>query len=157
MASIWKLPVIYLCENNAYAMSMSIKKAINIEHISDRAAAYGMPGVTVDGNSVIQVYEAMKSAAEYTRSGKGPYLVEVETYRWKGHSKSDKQAYRTRDEVKQWMAKDPILQFAKLAGLSNDELELQKSAAKEKIKKAVEFAEASPEPNVEDILEGVYA
>ena len=157
MASIWKLPVIYLCENNVYAMSMPIRKAINIEHISQRAAAYGMPGVTIDGNDVIQVYETMKSAAEYTRSGKGPYFVEVETYRWKGHSKSDKQAYRTRDEVKEWMARDPILRFAKLAGLSNENLEQRRSLSREKIKKAVEFAESSPEPDVKDILEGVYA
>jgi pyruvate dehydrogenase E1 component alpha subunit len=157
MASIWKLPVIYLCENNAYAMSMPITKAINIEHISQRAAAYGMPGVTIDGNDVIQVYETIKSAAEYTRSGKGPYFVEVETYRWKGHSKSDKQAYRTRTEVKQWMAKDPILRFAELAGLRNEDLEQRRVLAREKIKKAVEFAEGSPEPDVKDILEGVYA
>ncbi len=157
MASIWKLPVIYLCENNLYAMSMPIKKAINIEHISQRAASYGIPGITIDGNDVVQVYETMKSAAEFARTGKGPYFVEVETYRWKGHSKSDKQAYRTRDEVKEWMAKDPILRFAKLAELNNDELEKHRAIVKEKIKKAVEFAEASPEPKLEDILEGVYA
>jgi pyruvate dehydrogenase E1 component alpha subunit len=157
MASIWKLPVIYLCENNAYAMSMSIKKAINIEHISQRAAAYGMPGVTVDGNDVLQVFETMKNAAEYTRSGKGPYFVEVETYRWKGHSKSDKQAYRTRDEVKAWMAKDPIARFAKILDLSDEDLEQRRLLAREKIKRAVEYAESSPEPDVKDILEGVYA
>jgi TPP-dependent pyruvate/acetoin dehydrogenase alpha subunit len=157
MASIWKLPVIYLCENNAYAMSMSIKKATNIEHISQRAAAYGMPGVTVDGNDVLQVYETMKTAAEYARSGKGPYFVEVETYRWKGHSKSDKQAYRTRDEVKAWMAKDPIARFAKIGGLSDEDLEQRRLLAREKIKQAVEYAEASPEPDIKDILDGVYA
>jgi TPP-dependent pyruvate/acetoin dehydrogenase alpha subunit len=157
MASIWKLPVIYLCENNAYAMSMSIKKATNIEHISQRAAAYGMPGVTVDGNDVSQVYEALRTAAEYARGGEGPYFVEVETYRWKGHSKSDKQVYRTRDEVKAWMAKDPILRFAKLVGLSDEDLEQRRLLAREKIKRAVEYAEASPEPDVKDILDGVYA
>jgi pyruvate dehydrogenase E1 component alpha subunit len=157
MASIWKLPVIYLCENNAYGMSMSIKKAINVPHISDRAGAYGIPGVTVDGNDVVAVYKAMKVADEYTRSGKGPYLLEVETYRWKGHSKSDKQAYRTRDEVKEWMAKEPIRRFARLVGLSDDEVEQRRLIMREKIKKAVEFAESSAEPSVKDILEGVYA
>jgi TPP-dependent pyruvate/acetoin dehydrogenase alpha subunit len=157
MASIWKLPVIYLCENNAYGMSMSIKKAINIPHISDRACAYGIPGMTVDGNDVVAVYKAMKTAEEHTRSGKGPYLLEVETYRWKGHSKSDKQAYRTREEVKEWMAKEPIRRLANLIGLSDDEIEQRRFLARERIKKAVEFAEASPEPAVEDILEGVYA
>jgi TPP-dependent pyruvate/acetoin dehydrogenase alpha subunit len=157
MASIWKLPVIYLCENNAYGMSMSIKKAINIAHISDRASAYGIPGVTVDGNDVVEVYKAMKVADEYTRSGKGPTLVEVETYRWKGHSKSDKQAYRTREEVKEWMAKEPIRRFAKVIGLNEGEVEERRLLAREKIKKAVEFAESSPEPALKDILEGVYA
>jgi len=157
MASIWNLPVIYLCENNFYGMSMAIKKSTKIQHISERAAAYGMPGVTVDGNDVLAVYEAMKTAAEYTRSGKGPYLVEAETYRWKGHSKSDKQAYRTRDEVKEWMAKDPIARFAKVVGLNEEGLEQHKLMAREKIKQAVEFASASPEPDVKDILDGVYA
>ncbi len=157
MASIWKLPVVYLCENNAYGMSMSIKRAINVPHISDRAAAYGIPGVTVDGNDVVAVYKAMRAAEEHVRSGKGPYLVECETYRWKGHSKSDKQAYRTRDEVKEWMAKDPIPRFAKVIGLSEEEVEQRKNAAKEQIKKAVAFGEASPEPDVKNILEGVYA
>ncbi len=157
MASIWKLPVIYLCENNVYGMSMSIKKSTNIEHISQRAAAYGIPGITIDGNDVTQVYETMKAAAEYVRSGQGPYFVEAETYRWKGHSKSDKQAYRTREEVKEWMAKDPIPRFAKRVGLSDEDLEKHRSLARERIKKAVEFAESSPEPDVKDILEGVYA
>lgn len=157
MASIWKLPVIYLCENNAYAMSMSIKKATNIKQISQRAAAYGMPGVTVDGNDILQVYETLKTAAEYARSGKGPYFVEVETYRWKGHSKSDKQAYRTRDEVKAWMTKDPIARFAKLLGLGEEDLAQRRLLAREKIKRAVEYAESSPEPDVKDILDGVYA
>ena len=157
MASIWKLPVVYLCENNGYAMSMSIKKATNIEHLSQRAAAYGMPGVTVDGNDVFQVFEAMNKAAEYTRSGKGPYFVEVETYRWKGHSKSDKQAYRTRDEVKAWMAKDPIKRLAKILNLNDEDLEQRRLLAREKIKRAVEYAESSPEPDLKDILDGVYA
>jgi acetoin:2,6-dichlorophenolindophenol oxidoreductase subunit alpha len=111
----------------------------------------------VDGNDVVAVYKAMKTAEEHTRSGKGPYLVEVETYRWKGHSKSDKQAYRTRDEVKEWMAKEPIRRFANLVGMGEEEIEQRRLVVREKIKKAVEFAEASPEPAVESILEGVYA
>lgn len=157
MASIWKLPVIYLCENNSYAMSMAITKAINVEKISDRACAYGIPSVTVDGNDVIAVHRSIQEAAQYVRNGNGPYLVEAQTYRWKGHSKSDKQAYRTRDEVKAWMTKDPISRFAQVIGLNQDELDLHRSKAREAIKKAVAFAEASPEPDVKDILEGVYA
>lgn len=157
MASIWDLPVLYLCENNQYAMSMPVSKAINIERISDRAAAYGIPGVTVDGNDVLAVYAVVREAAERARSGGGPTLIEALTYRWRGHSKSDKQAYRTREEVKAWQQRDPILRFAAVLGVSDAELERLRAAAQARIEQAVAFAEASPEPAVESILEGVYA
>ena len=157
MASIWKLPVVYLCENNQYAMSMSIKRAINIEHISERAAAYGIPGVTVDGNAVPAVYEAMSAAVARARSGQGPSLVEAVTYRWRGHSKSDRQAYRTRDEVKEWQRRDPIPLFAKESGIGDAELDATRQEAVRQIEAAVAFAEASPEPDVRSIDEGVYA
>ena len=117
MASIWDLPVIYLCENNQYAMSMSVERAFNIPQISQRAVAYNIPGVTVDGNDVLAVYQAVKKAKEHAQAGQGPTLIECMTYRWRGHSKSDRQAYRTRDEVKEWQAKDPIPRFAKRIGL----------------------------------------
>ena len=157
MAAIWNLPVIYLCENNQYAMSMAFEKAFKIEQISDRAAAYGMPGVTVDGNDVIAIYKAVQDAAKRARDGNGPTLIEAVTYRWRGHSKSDRQLYRTRDEVKGWMEKDPILRFAKLLNVSEEEFKKIEAQAKEEIRKAVEFAEASPEPDVATILEGIYA
>jgi len=157
MASIWKLPIIYLCENNQYAMSMPMQKAFNIERISERGAAYGMVGVTVDGNNLLDVYAAVKEAAERARAGKGPTLVESLTYRWRGHSKSDKQAYRTRDEVKEWQQRDPINRFAAVLGLSEAELNTVRETAQKQIEAAVAFAEASPEPAVENIAEGVYA
>jgi acetoin:2,6-dichlorophenolindophenol oxidoreductase subunit alpha len=157
VASIWQLPVIYLCENNQYAMSMPITKAIHIEHISQRSAAYNIPGVTVDGNDVVAVYEAVKTAAERARAGNGPTLIEAVTYRWRGHSKSDKQAYRTRDEVKQWQQRDPIPAFASVLGLSDSELDTIRQQAANRIAEALAFAEASPEPDVETIGEGVYA
>ena len=157
MASIWHLPVIYLCENNQYAMSMPYTKALNIEHISQRAAGYGIPGVTIDGNDVLAVYRAVKAAAETARAGQGPTLIESVTYRWRGHSKSDKQAYRTRDEVKHWQQQDPILRFAAGLGLSEAELDDVRQQAVQRIAEAVAFAEASPEPDVKSILEGVYA
>lgn len=157
MAAIWDLPVIYLCENNQYAMSMAFKRAFKIERISDRAAAYGMPGETIDGNDVIAVYKAVQSAAKRARAGDGPTLIEAITYRYKGHSKSDRQLYRTREEVKQWMEKDPIERFRRLLDVSDAEFEKMQQEAKEKIKKAVEFAENSPEPDVATILEGIYA
>lgn len=157
MASIWRLPVIYLCENNQYAMSMPVSKAFNIERISDRAAAYGIAGVTVDGNDVWAVHQAVRQAAERARAGEGPTLIEALTYRWRGHSKSDKQAYRTRDEVKEWQQRDPIVRLAARLGLSDDALNQQRQIAQAAIEAAVAFAEASPEPNVADLLEGVYA
>ncbi|MDT8897948.1 thiamine pyrophosphate-dependent dehydrogenase E1 component subunit alpha [Thermanaerothrix sp. 4228-RoL] len=157
MASIWDLPVVYLCENNQYAMSMAVTKAFNIERISQRACAYGIPGVTVDGNDVLAVYAAIRQAAERARAGQGPTLVEAVTYRWRGHSKSDRQAYRTREEVKLWQQRDPIRRFANLLGLSEEELNRYIEEAKARIEAAVAFAQASPEPDVSTILEGVYA
>ena len=161
MASIWSLPIIFYCENNQYAMSMSVKRSFNVEHISQRAAAYGIEGVTVDGNDVLAVYRAVRDAAERARAGKGPTLVEALTYRWKGHSKSDRQLYRTREEVKEWQDRDPIPRFAKRlmqAGfLADEENEQMRVQAEATIEEAVAFAENSPEPDVATIMEGVYA
>ncbi|WP_448335619.1 thiamine pyrophosphate-dependent dehydrogenase E1 component subunit alpha [Bellilinea sp.] len=157
MASIWDLPVIYLCENNQYAMSMAVQKAFKIPHISLRAAAYGMPGVTVDGNDVLAVYEAVRQAAQRARHGQGPTLVEALTYRWRGHSKSDRQLYRTREEVKAWQARDPIRRLADLLGLSEAEQAELAQRARGQIEEAVAFAQASPEPDLSTIMEGVYA
>ena len=161
MASIWSLPVIYVCENNQYAMSMSVKQAFNIEHISQRAAAYGIPGSTVDGNDVLAVYDAVTQAATRARAGEGPTLIESVTYRWRGHSKSDRQLYRTRDEIKHWQERDPIPRFAAYllqAGLiTQGEVDALRPQAVGVIDQAVMFAENSPEPDVATILEGVYA
>ena len=157
MASIWDLPVIYLCENNLYAMSTSFDYAFKVEEISKRALAYGMKGITIDGNDVFAVHKAVREAAQRARAGDGPTLIEAITYRWRGHSKSDRQAYRTRDEVKDWMKKDPIPRFAKKIGVDDKEMEVIKERVKQDIQKAVEFAENSPEPDVSTILEGVYA
>lgn len=157
MAAIWNLPVIYLCENNQYAMSMAFERAFKIEQISDRAAGYGIVGETIDGNDVIAVYKAVHSAAKRAREGHGPTLIEAVTYRYKGHSKSDRQLYRTREEVKKWMEKDPIQRFRKLLGVSDTEFSMLEKEAKKEIQIAVEFAENSPEPDVATILEGIYA
>ncbi len=157
MSSAWHLPVIYLCENNQYGMSMSVNRAMNIEHISQRSASYGVPGVTVDGNDVLAVYAAIKAAAERARAGEGPTLVESVTYRWRGHSKSDKQAYRTREEVKQWQGRDPIPTFAAVLGQSQSELDEILQKAKARIEESVAFSESCPEPDPDAILEGLYA
>jgi len=161
MASIWKLPVIFVCENNQYAMSTPVKKAFPIENIADRAAAYGMPGVVVDGNDVLAVYRATKEAVERARRGDGPTLIECKTYRWKGHSKSDQQRYRTREEVEAWKKKDPISRFRsrliKEGIITEEGAERIEREAKETIEEAVRFAQNSPEPSLEGIEEEVYA
>ena len=157
MAAIWNLPVVYLCENNQYAMSMAFEKAFRVEQISDRASAYGIKGLTVDGNDVIAVYKAVQQAAKRARAGNGPTLIEAVTYRYQGHSKSDRQLYRTRDEVKKWMQKDPIKRFAKAIGKSDKDLKEIEKKAEAEIAAAVEFAENSPEPDLSTIMEGIYA
>lgn len=108
LASIWKLPVLFFCENNKYGMSASSDKMVSVPNVSDRACAYRMAGKTVDGNDVASVYDAVTDACEYIRSGKGPYLLEVMTYRTKGHSKNDRRLYRTAEEEAFWAKKDPI-------------------------------------------------
>ena len=162
MASIWTLPIVFLCENNQYAMSMPVQKAFNIENISQRAAAYGLPGITVDGNDPLAVYTAVSEAAARARRGEGATLVEAKTYRYKGHSKSDKQAYRSREEVRFWQEnRDPIMRFSQLlvtAGLiSEAEAAHMRERAIAIIDEAVAFSEASPAPDVADIMDGVYA
>jgi pyruvate dehydrogenase E1 component alpha subunit len=161
MAAIWKLPVIFMCENNQYAMSMSTKRAFSIERISQRAEGFNVPGVSVDGNEYLAVYDAIGAAAQRARAGQGPTLVEVVTYRWRGHSRSDRQLYRTRDEVKEWQAGEPIVRFAarlKEAGWLDDNLQAAvHDRAYQRVEDAVKFADASPEPDVATIMEGVYA
>ena len=113
LASIWKLPVLFYCENNHYGMSSSSDKMISVKEISSRAAAYNMPGKIIDGNDFEEVYNAVTEATTYIREGNGPYLLEVMTYRFKGHSKSDRRLYRTSEEEKSWLEKDPIMLFEK--------------------------------------------
>jgi pyruvate dehydrogenase E1 component alpha subunit len=160
MAAIWSLPVVYVCENNQYAMSFSVKKAFAIEKISDRASAYGFPGVTVDGNDVMAVYEAVRHAVERARSGQGPSLVENVTYRWRGHSKSDANRYRTKEEIEEWRRKCPIERFRALIKdglMTEEEADQIQREAHAVIDAAIAFSDASPEPAAETIEEGVYA
>ncbi|MFV0428983.1 MAG: thiamine pyrophosphate-dependent dehydrogenase E1 component subunit alpha [Arachnia sp.] len=161
LAAIWKLPVIFICENNKYGMSFSIEKSVAIENISERAAAYGFPGVTVDGNDIVAVYEAVDAAVQRARAGEGPTLVENITYRWKGHSKSDKNLYRTRDEISEWREKDPIVAFERRAVeaglLSEDDVTEIRGRALEAVKTAVRDANAAPDADPADLTGSVYA
>jgi pyruvate dehydrogenase E1 component alpha subunit len=142
-------------------MSYHVRKAFAIDRISDRAAAYGMPGVTVDGNDVLAVCEAVSEGVKRAREGQGPSLIENVTYRWRGHSRSDVNRYRTKEEIEAWQQKGPIKRFSKHlleeGILTEEEIDRIKEEAYAAIDSAVEFSEASPDPDLETIEEGVYA
>jgi len=161
MASIWDLPVIFLCENNQYGMSMSTSRSMHTESIAQRATAYGIPGTRVDGNDIFAVYDAVYQAAQRARDGQGPTLIESYTYRYKGHSKSDQNRYRTRDEIRSWQKRDPIHIFATYltehAILDQQGIKQAEAAAYQAIEDAYQFAISSPDPNPDELLEGVYA
>jgi pyruvate dehydrogenase E1 component alpha subunit len=160
MASIWKLPIVFVCENNQYGMSGSIKRMAAIDDLSIRASAYGMPGQRIDGNDVLAVYAAVREARERVIKN-GPELIVCETYRINGHSKSDANAYRTKEEIAQWKAKCPILRFRKLLVddhvFTDAEIDAIDASAQETIDEAVRFAQASPLPQAESLLEDIYA
>jgi TPP-dependent pyruvate/acetoin dehydrogenase alpha subunit len=157
LASVWKLPVVFVCENNHYAMSLSVADGFAIEHIADKAPGYGIAGETVDGMEVGAVRAAVGRAVEVARDGGGPSLVEAVTYRYLGHSKSDANRYRTREEIAEWRDRDPIARFALAMGLEPDALETARREAFERIAGAFEEAERAPEPDPESALEDVYA
>jgi acetoin:2,6-dichlorophenolindophenol oxidoreductase subunit alpha len=162
MVALWNLPVLYICENNKYGMSMDVERATAKLPIAQRAEGYGIPWLCVDGNDVIEVYEAMKTAVEHIRSGKGPYFVETITYRYFGHSKSDRNLYRSKEEIEDWKQnRDPIKRFTRhllqSEVLGQEQVQEIDGQAEQVIVKAVEFAEASPEPDPSTLMEYVYA
>jgi len=161
MASTWSLPVIFVCENNLYAMGTRQSRIMNIDNIADRAIAYGIPGVTADGNDVLAVDEASQKAVERARSAAGPTLIECKTYRHRGHSRVDPAKYRPKEEVEEWLAKDPIKRFKTMLLQTNTlvEMELQKieNEVLTEIEEAVKFAIESPYPSPEEALDDVYA
>ncbi|WP_156291230.1 thiamine pyrophosphate-dependent dehydrogenase E1 component subunit alpha [Oceanobacillus salinisoli] len=161
MASIWDLPVVFFCENNHYGMSSPVSELVNIEHIANRAGAYGIPGVIIDGNDMIEVVNATYQATERALRGEGPTLIEAKTYRWKGHSKSDAMTYRTRKEEEAWRAKDPIIRLEKVLveeGIFTKEKAIAvRQEAYQEIEDAVEFAKNSPMPPVDELRTDVYA
>jgi len=160
LASVWQLPVVYIAENNLYAMSTATSIAFNITDFSERAKAYGIPGVNVDGNDVLAVHRTIRDMVARARAGEGPSLVIAHTYRWKGHSRSDAERYRTRDEVQQWKEKCPIRRFRDVLTRRNigkepgfDRLEEEVAAA---VQDAVAFAQDSPFPASDTLEDGVY-
>jgi 2-oxoisovalerate dehydrogenase E1 component alpha subunit len=161
-AAIHRLPVVFVVENNGYAISVPVSKQMNIKNIADRASAYGMPGVVVDGNDLLEVYRVAREATDRARRGDGPTLVEAKTYRYRPHSSSDDdRAYRTKEEVEEWRLKDPIIRFERYLeeqGLITKEGEQAvRSRAKQAVEEAQRYAEAAPAPTPDTIMRYVYA
>jgi pyruvate dehydrogenase E1 component alpha subunit len=161
IAAIWKLPVIFVCENNLYAASTHITKTLPLERIADRAKAYGIPGVVVDGNDVLAVFNAVREAVERAKRGLGPTLIECLTYRHGGHSRGDPGTYRPKEEVKQWLEKDPVTRFkTKLLErgiMTEKEATLIEGEVALKIDQATKYAKESSFPTPASALEDLYA
>ena len=159
MSAIWKLPVIYVCENNGYAVSLSAERSTAVADIADRARGYDIPGVVVDGMDVLAVNEAVREAVAWARAGKGPSLLEMKTYRFRGHSRGDPPAgvYRSKDELESWMKKDAVLRLEKHLKMTKKQVEEANANADAVIQEAVDFALASDFPAPEEALEDIYA
>ncbi|MEV8641968.1 thiamine pyrophosphate-dependent dehydrogenase E1 component subunit alpha [Mesorhizobium ciceri] len=161
MAAVWKLPVIFVCENNGYGMSTSTARSTAVKNIAERAAAYSMPGVIVNGNIFSEVAEASHQAVARARAGEGPTLIESKTYRHRGHSKSDRNRYRTKEEIEDWMSnRDPITLFEselREFGFIDDKgIEAIRDAVAQEIAEGIEFAKASPSPDISETGNYVY-
>jgi len=161
MAAAWKLPVIYVCENNLYGISVDIRKVTNTKDIATRALAYDIPGIVVDGNDVLEVYRVTKEAVERARQGEGPTLIECKTYRWKGHHVGDPGCiYRLEKETKEWMERCPIKTYKERLlseSISTDkELVIIEEEVKQMIKEAVDFAIKSPYPKEKEAFEDLF-
>ncbi|MBT1156730.1 thiamine pyrophosphate-dependent dehydrogenase E1 component subunit alpha [Aminobacter anthyllidis] len=161
MASLWKLPVIFVCENNGYGMSTSMARSTAVPNVADRAAAYAMPGVIVDGNVLSEVAEASHEAVRRARAGEGPTLIESKTYRHRGHSKSDRNRYRTKEEIEDWMTnRDPIVRYEnelmEFGIIDQAGVEAIREAVAKEIADGIEFAKASPSPEIRNLERYVY-
>ncbi|MEW6622182.1 MAG: thiamine pyrophosphate-dependent dehydrogenase E1 component subunit alpha [Bacillota bacterium] len=161
MASAWDLPAVFFCENNKYGVSVCIDRICKVKNIAERAAAYDIPGVAIDGYDVFAVYEAVKKAAARARKGQGPTLIEAKTYRYHGHYEGDPQVYRTKEEVAEWKNRDAIERLRNeiiALGLATDEeVTAIDKVVQQEIEEAVEFAKNSPYPEPEQVTEDVYA
>lgn len=160
MASIWNLPAIFVCENNKYGISTSTEKSMNIERISDRAKGYGIKGLTIDGNDLLEVYTTFKEVKEHVLKGKGPVLLEMDTYRMSGHYFGDNENYRERADVEKWKEKDPILRCEALLsqkyGVSEADLREIEKEENIAVLAASEKAKQDPEPEIEDMMKDLY-
>ncbi len=160
LASVWKLPVIFVCENNGYGISVPASQSCSVKDIGIRGGSCSVPGVTADGNDVLAVDEKIQEAIARAKAGEGPTLLEFKTYRWMGHWTGDPQVYRTREEVEEWKKKCPIKRFKKYMMdekiASQEELEAIEKQAQEDVETATEFALNSPEPDPAKVMEDVF-
>ncbi len=160
LASVWKLPAIFVCENNSFAISVPVETSTSVKDISVRSKGYDIPGVTVDGNDVLAIYDAMEKALKRAKAGKGPTLIECKTYRWKGHWTGDPEVYRTREQVAEWMEKCPIKRLRKYMideKISTEkELDDIEAKAQADVDEATQFAIDSPEPDPAHVLDDVF-
>ena len=160
LASVWKLPVIFVCENNHFGISMSQSKHQAIQDIADRAASYGFPGIAVDGNDVMAVYEVAKEAVDRTRKGQGPTLIECKTWRWRGHFEGDPGTYKDPKEQEAWMDKEPVGRYRTFLEengvMTSDETSAIDTMIDDEIDAAIAFASESPLPKPEDVVKDVY-
>jgi len=160
LASLWELPVLFVCENNQYAQTTPQAEHQKIQNVADRALSYDMKSAVVDGNDVVEIYRVTAEAAERAREGTGPTFIECKTYRWRGHWEGDPQPYRTQDEVEAWKRKCPIIRFRNYLAENNmfreEELDTIDREVDAELRDAIEYARKSPFPEPEDALEDVY-
>ena len=160
LASVWKLPVIFVCENNQFGISTHVSISTSVEDIAVRAKSYNIPGTVVDGNDIFAVDKAFKKALARARKGEGPSLIECKTYRWYGHWTGDPEVYRTREEVEEWKRKCPIKRLEKYMleeGIMDQAgIDAAHAEADRIIAEAEDFAMSSPEPDPAHVLDNVY-
>ncbi|MDR2182406.1 MAG: thiamine pyrophosphate-dependent dehydrogenase E1 component subunit alpha [Treponema sp.] len=160
LASVWKLPLIFVCENNGFGISVPVSESTSVKDIAGRAAGYAMPGHVVDGNDVMALLDVFSECKERAKKGEGPSLIEAKTYRWKGHWTGDPEVYRTREEVAAWMEKCPLKRFRaylldhKIA--VEAELAAIDTEAQKDVDEAAQFALSAPEPDPAQVMDGMY-
>jgi len=159
LASLWKLPVVFVCENNLYAITTPSWQSLSVPDVANRAVAYGIPGITIDGNNVVDVYEAVDKAVKDARDGKGPSLIECKTYRHEGHWLGDPILYRTVEELNEWKIKDPIRMFENTLFnekiLTKEQVNIMCKELEKQVNNAEAFARKSPYPSVDTIEQGL--
>jgi pyruvate dehydrogenase E1 component alpha subunit len=161
LAAVWRLPAVFVCENNAYGFSTHYRRTMLLEDIADRASAYGMPGRVVDGMDLAAVFAAAGEAVGRARRGQGPTLLECKTYRFRGHSRFEPASYRSAEEVEAWKARDPLPAWRSVLAaehrVSEEELGQLEAAVQREIEEAVAYAEGSPDPGPEDYRRYIFA